>query len=346
MKEFPKADPRINKLFEIVLYYPLYTQILLAGIRFEIFSELKETKKPIEIAEKLSLHPENTGRLLDALAAMELLEKKEGLYKNTALSDKHLVKGSDSYLGEYLLEEYRRTNSGMGGFESINIVKLVKEGPDNGCRNKEGLEAHALFEDYTEMVKRSQRAGRAREIADIVASLPEFGGFKKMLDLGGGPGLIGMAVVQSHPVLKGVIFEIPAVKKAVEESVKEYGLEGRIEVLTGDYTTDPIGGGYDLVLAIGTLNFAKHALDPVMGKIHAALNPQGVFLCISEGLTAEKTGPGDMVAAWLPSSLKGRDFSLAQGEVSDAALRNGFRSVYKRTMHLIMGEMDVDIARK
>jgi hypothetical protein len=300
----------------------------------------------METAQKLSLHPQNTGHLLDALTAMELLDKKEGFYKNTALSDRHLVKGSDAYLGDYLLEEYRRTNGGTAGFESIDIERLVKEGPDSGCRDKEGLAAHDLFEDYSEMVKSCQKAGRAREIADIVAALPEFGGFKKMLDLGGGPGLIGMAVVQSHPVLKGVIFETPTVKKAVQEAIEEYGLEGRMEVLTGDYTTDPIGGGYDLVLAVATLNFAKHALDPVMGKIHAALNPQGVFLCISEGLTAEKTRPGDMVVPWLPSSLKGCDFSLAQGEVSDAALRNGFRSVYKRTMRLIMGEMDVDIARK
>jgi hypothetical protein len=285
MKEFPKADFQINRLFEMVLYYPLYTRILLAGIQLGIFSELRESQNHMEIAAKLSLHPENTGRLLDALAAIELLEKKEGSYKNTALSDRHLAKGSDSYLGEYFLEEYRRMNSGTAGFESIDIVKLVKEGPDSGLGDKEGLEAHALFEDYTEMVKSCQKAGRAREIADIVASLPEFGGFKKMLDLGGGPGLIGMAVVQSHPALKGVIFDTPAVKKAAEEAVKEYNMESRIEILTGDYTTDPIGGGYDLILAVGTLNFAKHALDPVMRKIYAALNPQGVFLCISEGLT-------------------------------------------------------------
>jgi len=346
MKEFTRADPQINKLFEMVLYYPLYTQILLSGIRFGVFSELNEAKKAMEIAEKLSLNPENTAYLLDALAAMELLEKKEGSYKNTALSDRHLVKGLDSYLGEYLLEESRRTNNAPTGFESTDIVRLVEEGPDSGCRNKEGLEAHALFEDYTEMVKSCQKAGRAREIADIVNKLPEFGGLKKMLDLGGGPGLIGMAVVQSHPILKGVIFETPAVKKAAEEAVKEYDLESRVEVLTGDYMTDPIGEGYDLILAVGTLNFAKHALDSVIRKIYAALNPQGVFLCISEGLTLEKTGPRDMVVAWLPSSLKGCDFSLMQGEVSDAALRSGFRNVYKRTMHLIMGEMDVDIARK
>jgi hypothetical protein len=340
MKEFLRADSGVNKLFEMVLYTPMYSRILSAGIELGIFTELQESKNHTEIAQKLSLHPNNTGYLLDALAAMELLEKKEGAYKNTALTEKHLVRGYDSYLGEYL-----RTYSRVSGFENVDIIKLVKEGPASVYQDKEGMEAHDVFGDYTEFVKSSQRAGRAKEIADIVASLPEFGGFNKMLDLGGGPGLIGMAVVQAHPVMKGVIFETPAVGKTAEEAVTEYNLEGRVEVLTGDYMKDSIGEGYDLILAIGTLNFAKHDLDAVIKKIYDALNPQGVFICISEGLTHEKTRPKLMVG-WLPSFLQGCDFSLAQGEISDAALRNGFRSVYKRTMDLIMGEMDVDIARK
>jgi hypothetical protein len=37
---------------------------------------------------------------------------------------------------------------------------------------------------------------------------------------------------------------------------------------------------------------------------------------------------------------------LQQGEVSEAGLRNGFSSVYKQTVSLLIGDMDVDIARK
>ena len=341
MKKFIEADPGINWLYEMVLYTPMYTKTLLAALELDVFSNLKEVKTHTEIAEKLSLHPDNTGRLLDALAAMALLEKKDGIYKNTALSDTHLVKGLDTYIGGYL-KTYNRTT----GFEDIDIAKLVKEGPGAGMQDKEGLDAHEMFGDYTEMLKSSQRAGRAREIADLVASLPEFSGFDKMLDLGGGAGLIGMAVVQAHPTMTGCIFETPAFGSTAEESVKEYGMEDRVDVLTGDYTTDSIGGGYDLILAIGTLNFAKHALDATIRKIYDALNDKGVFICISEGLINEKTGPKEMAVGWLPSVLSGSDFSLEQGHVSDCALKNGFKSVYKRTTNLIMGEMDVDIIRK
>jgi predicted O-methyltransferase YrrM len=340
MIEFQKADTGLTQLFKLV-YAPMYTKVLFAGIELGLFAELERGAQPCrEIAANLGLHPENTGYLLDALAAMELVEKREGLYRNTALSSKYLAPSGAMFIGRYL-----RAYSSSCGFEDLDIVKAVKEGPGAG-QVKEGLEAHEVFGDYTEMLQTSQKIGRAAEIAELVAALPEFGGFRKMLDLGGGPGLIGMAVVQAHPELQGVIFETPAVGKVAIRAIETYGMTERLTVLTGDYLNDSIGAGYDLVLASGTLNFAKHNLDGIIKKIYDALNPQGVLICISDGLTHEQTRPAEMVIGWLPSFLKGYDFSLEQGMVSDAALRNGFRSVYQRTMNFCNGELDVDIARK
>lgn len=42
--------------------------------------------------------------------------------------------------------------------------------------------------------------------------------------------------------------------------------DDRIEVLEGDYLQDPIGEGYDLIWASGTLSFARHDIDSVMKK--------------------------------------------------------------------------------
>jgi predicted O-methyltransferase YrrM len=339
VNEFLKADAGLKQLLKLV-YAPMYTKVLFAGIELGLFAELERAWPDREIAAKLGLHPENTRYLLDALAAMELVEKREGLYRNTAISSKYLRRDGEMFIGQYL-----RAFSSTSGFDNLDIVKSVKEGPV-GTGREEGLEAHEVFGDYTKMLQISQKTGRAAEIAELVAALPEFGRFRKMLDLGGGPGLLGMAVVQAHPELKGVIFETPAVGDAAIRAIEEYGMTERVTVLTGDYLNDLIGAGYDLVLASGTLNFAKHNLDGIIKKIYDALNPQGVLICISDGLTHEKTRPAEMVIGWLPSFLKGYDFSLEQGMVSDAALRNGFRSVYKRTMNFCNGELDVDIARK
>ena len=55
--------------------------------------------------------------------------------------------------------------------------------------------------------------------------------------------MIGMAVIRKHPELKGVIFETPEVGEVASELIKENEMEGRMEVMTGDYLKDSIGGG-------------------------------------------------------------------------------------------------------
>ena len=340
MTHYFKVDAEAQKLLDMI-YAPMYTQILFAAIELDVFSEMEEAKTHEEVAERLNLHPENTRRLLDALTGMDLLEKEKGFYKNARSASRYLVLGSELYLGDHL----RVYNIGSD-FEGADLVKLVKEGPDSENKNKKGLEACSVFGDFAEMLKSQQRGGRAKEITDLVSALPEFAGFKKILDLGGGPGLIGMAVVRKHPDMRGIVFDTPDMGTVARELIKENEMGDRMEVMSGDYLKDFIGEGYDCVLAIGTLNFAKHDMDGIIKKIYEALNPGGVFISISEGLTHEETKPKEMVAAWLPSFLRGFDFSLKQGEISDASLRNGFRSVYKQTVNMLTGPMDVDIAKK
>ncbi|MDD4843256.1 MAG: class I SAM-dependent methyltransferase [Anaerotignum sp.] len=340
MKSQFNMESGVNMLLDMI-YAPMYTKTLFAAIELDIFSELKTAKLHHDVAKKLELHSDNTKFLLNALVAMELLEKEEGLYKNTALANKYLLRDSEWFIGDHL-----KVYHNGAGFEETDLVKLVKDGPNGQAEGKEGLEAYAIFGDWAELMKTQQRGGRAKELSNLVSALPEFSSFKKMLDLGGGPGLICLAIVNKHPELKAAIFDTAEVGKVAMESVKEYGLENRVEVLTGDYMKDSIGSDYDFILAIGTLNFVKHDLDGVVRKIYDALRPNGVFMCISDGLTCEDTSPKNMVISWLPSVLKGFDFQLRQGEVSDAALRNGFRSVYKQTISMLTGDMDVDIARK
>ncbi|WP_027398998.1 class I SAM-dependent methyltransferase [Anaerovorax odorimutans] len=334
------VDLKVKKLLDMI-YAPMYTKTLFAAIELNIFSELKESKLYTEVAENLKLNRDNTKWLLNALAGMELLHKEKGFYRNSSLSNRYLVKDSDWFIGDHL-----RIYNSSSGYDGLDIVKLIKEGPKNEESDKEGLEAYAVFGDWTEILKTGQKGGRAKEIAEMVSDLPEFLHFKKMLDLGGGPGLIGIEIIKKNPKLKGVIFDAADVGKVADESIKENKLENRVEVLTGDYLKDYIGKDYDFILAIATLNFAKHNMDFIMKKIYDALNPGGVFMCISEGLTCEDTKPKEIVVSWLPSFLKGFDFSLRQGEVSDSALRCGFKTVYKQTVSMFSGDMDVDIARK
>ena len=168
---------------------------------------------------------------------------------------------------------------------------------------------------------------------------------KKMLDLGGGAGLIGIAIVASHPTMTGVIFDKPEVVQVAERFIREYELEDRVAVIGGDYSKDPIGQGYDLVWTSYTLNFYRKNLDRIIGKIHAALTPGGVYISLAEGLTDERTKPTMMINAM---ALRESDLWFEEGEIAQSMLRVGFRSVHSRPMHGPQphGPAVIDIARK
>jgi len=146
--------------------------------------------------------------------------------------------------------------------------------------------------------------------------------------------------------MSGVIFDQPDVVKVAQSFVREYGMDDRMDVMGGDYMTDPIGEGYDLIWAKNTLNFARDDMDSMVAKIYDSLNPGGVFISCAEGLTHERTKPDAMVLSMISLSLMGQDMCFDQGEIADSMLRIGFRSIRSRMLDTDWGPIDLDIGRK
>ena len=165
-----------------------------------------------------------------------------------------------------------------------------------------------------------------------------------------------MASIKSKLLLAGIELKVfnhlsepqsaEAVAKVAEKFIREYELEDRMEALGGDYRTDHLGGAYNLILASATLNFVKDDLDAFLRRVYDALNPGGVFVAISDGLTDERTKPELMVTSWLSMGLTGQEMGFEQGFVADSMLRVGFKSVRSRTLEMPMGLMDFDVGRK
>ena len=337
MKKLPEVNESFEELYRM-LVAPIKSKLLLTGIELEVFGQLSEPISAEAVAKTLSTHPENTRLFLDGLAASDLITKKNGLYQNTSVTQAFLVEGRLTFLGP-IFKFWTQS------FALNNLPKLVKEGfPPPSPEAVDGFEE--MLAQLAPAMANYERAGAAQRAADIVSQLPEFLSFKKMLDLGGGAGLIGIAIVASHPRMKGVLFDLPSVAKAAEIFIKEYEMENRMEVLGGDYNHDSIGEEYDLIWASGSLYFGKEDMDSLMKKIYDALNPGGVFISYHDGLTHERTKPDIMALSWTPTALMGQDMGFDQGEIADSMLRVGFKSVRSRTLDTDWGPMDLDIGRK
>jgi len=338
MKKLPEVNESFEELYRTLLG-PIQSKLLLTGIELGVFNHLSEPRSAEALAEAIKSHPENTRLFLDGLAASDLVVKKDGLYQNTPVAQAFLVEGSEIYQGQSL------TLNAQTFFALNDLPKLVKDGPPP-LSPEVDMSSEQMWAHWVASMANCERAGIAQQAAEIVSGLPEFSSFKKMLDLGGGPGLIGIAIVASHPSMKGVIFDKPVMVKAAETYIKEYGMESRVEVLGGDYNHDSIGEGYDLIWARSVLNFNRDDMDPIIKKIHDALNPGGVFISNQDGLTHERIKPDGQVLSWMSMALMGQDIGLDQGFIADSMLRVGFKSVCSRTLDTPLGPMDLDIGRK
>ena len=337
--ELPDISMTPKPFFQL-LYGATKSWLLLTAVEFKVFNLTVEKKTAPDIAAALKTHEANTRLFLNALCAIHLLEKEDGAYCNTELSNTFLVEGKDCYLGEFfiLFDQWN--------FQTREEMRdAVKKGPAPQSENLGEMDE--MFASNVKSMRNFSRSGVSQLMARQISKLPEFAGMKKMLELGGAHGMDCIAITQRSPILKSVVFDKPAVTKMTRKIIVEYEMEDRVSVMEGDYTIDPIGSGYDLIYAKATLNFSKDNFHPLFTKIYNALNPGGVFISAHDALTDEGTKPTNMVISWLSTGLSSRDLALDRDVIPDAMLQAGFKTVKIKPIPFFMSEsMDMCIGRK
>lgn len=340
MSALPDSRGSYERFWRILMG-PMSARLMMEAVEMGLFDQLNAFCDAAQVAARLDTHAENTRRFLDALVSIDLLEKRGGLYRNLPATRNFLVRGEPGYIGGLL-----RFAQGMCIDPLGELPDLVRQGPAALDSAGPAVEEEALWAEAARSGAAWVMGEVGRTMAAVVARLDGFADFERMLDLGGGHGAFTLYFVDAHPTMKGVVYDRPAITPVAGEFIRQYGMAERVSVAAGDYLTDDIGSGYDLVWASSTLNFARFNLDPLMAKIHAALKPGGYFLSFQDGLTHEHTKP-DVMLGFLPASLQtGLDYGFEQGAIAETMLRSGFRSVRSRTFDTPMGSMDLDIARK
>lgn len=328
-----------NILFELTRGN-VRSQLLLTAIELQLFDQLSFPVSGEDVAAQMKTHPTNTKYLLDGITSLGLITKTNGLYQNTDESEKTLNTQSDVYLGGLTkeIDAWRK--------ETVDdLTKLVRSGPESQSKCSH-IKDPDTWRHFVRSIANYQRAGFAHDMADIVSQIKEFPRFKKMLDLGGGPGLVCLAMVDKHPSMEGVIFDQPVVSEVANEYVIQNQMQERVHVMAGDYTKDDIGQGYDLIWASATLGFAKDGIEELLAKIYNALAPGGIFISLSEGMTDEGTAPEPLFMDCMAYMMSGQDFFFQQGEIRKNLYKVGFDSVESNTIFTPMVPMDMDIARK
>ncbi len=100
MKKIPEVKNDFKGLYDKLLTGQ-EANLFLAAIERKIFRELSDWKSPGELAENLCLDPKNTGVFLNSLASLDLIEKKNGRFRNLPTAEEFLAEKNDVYLGDF-----------------------------------------------------------------------------------------------------------------------------------------------------------------------------------------------------------------------------------------------------
>lgn len=338
VEDLKRPMPQIHKLYDLV-YGVSRSQTMEAGIMLGVFDYMHNWISADEVSKTINSHKKNTAIILDALTSLELLEKHMGLYRNTLISDTYFVRGASEYLGEHFLSQFRILK-----LPADRIVEMVTTGPSPA--EQENDESGEFWGALSLQYANYMRAGITRFHVQTIKDIPELGSPKKILDLGGGPGLTAIALAAEYPGSSAVVFEQPEVARVAVDMARLYGFSQRVSVKSGDYRIDPLGADYDLIFASFTLNYAKNDLCGMLSRIKNALVPGGLFVSLADGLTDEATKPADYVVSMLPWTLTDQVTSFAKGEIANALVKSGFEFIRSLELDSPHGPVAVDVARR
>lgn len=211
------------------------SRIILTAVELGVFTVLGDgARSSAATAAALDTEPRATDRLMNALVAIGLLRKTGGVFSNTELAARHLVRGTQGYMGNiehsmHLWDFWTHLTEAVRTGTVTDRVRLVERG-------EEWREAFMAAMHY-----------RARTQAPADVNLIDFHDAARVLDVGGGTGAYAMAMMQVKRDLTATVFDLPDIVPITRRYVREAGFASRIDTVAGDYLTDPLPGGYDIV---------------------------------------------------------------------------------------------------
>ncbi|HWQ68301.1 MAG TPA: methyltransferase [Methanospirillum sp.] len=290
---------------------------LRAAEKCGVLDLLKDFRSPQEISGKFT-HPDLITSLIHVIAEAGFLERSGDKYRCTPLVRTFLTQESP-YNQEPYLEKLIWHISDLW----VNLPEILNQGPKI-YQEEDFFNIRSLPSMATNTL-----CGRLQETVAAVERLPGFKSARKMIDLGGGHGLYTIALAARNPKLQGIVFDLPGVVSRAEDFIRRYGMGQQVMTVAGNFFSDSIGSGYDIVLS--SSNPSGKSCDMI--KIIAdALNPGGYFVNIQPGDSEPHEDPSILLEweLWtfsdvhIPKKLWEKKKKFYTKDYKEALLQAGF----------------------
>lgn len=269
-----QSEPSPERLLQLGMGF-WASKTLLSAVELGVFSHL--AAGPLEgtqLADALDLHPRSALDFLDALVALNLLEREDGRYRNTPDVDVFLDRAKHGYVGGLLEMANARLYPFWG-----SLTEALRTGqPQNEIKGG-GNFFDTIYRDEHEL-RGFLRAmsGVSLGAAKAIAQQFPWQNYSTFVDIGAAQGALPVQIALAHPHLRGGGFDLPVVRPVFEEYVTSHGLQERLHFYPGDFFKDPCPGADVLVMGHILHDWDLGQKLELLAKCYAALPPGGCLI--------------------------------------------------------------------
>jgi demethylspheroidene O-methyltransferase len=318
------ARRRARRVFDLCAGF-VYSQVLLACVKLRVFEILAEGPQSVAaLSQRLTLPLDATRRLLVAAASLQLVERRSG--NRFGLGETGAILLGDASITA-MIEHHPLLYADLA--DPLALLRGESRGTElarywaYAARHSPERLATEDVAAYSALMSSSQGL-----VAEEVLDAWPFDAHRCCLDVGGGDGTFLVSAARRAPGLRLMLFDLPPVAARARDRFAAAGLSARATALGGDFQTDPLPVGADLVTLVRVVHDHddKEALA-LLQAVRRALPDDGVLLVAEpmSGTSGAEPITDAYFAFYLLAMGSGRPRSPE--ELEDLLHAAGFRDV-------------------
>lgn len=262
--------PNPDRLMQLAWGYAP-TLIVATAVRFRLFEHLADGPRSVaQLTATTGTSGRGMSAILNALVGLRLLERRGDGYTLTPESAAFLLPGRPEYRGTFFHHHIDQLLP-----QWLQLEHIVRTGQPAVTTNRAG-DAPAYFAGFVESLfagsyPAAQDLGRHLRIPEAVKPV-------RVLDLGAGSGVWGIALAEQSQQVRVTAVDWPRVLDITREMAVRHRVGGQFSAVPGDLFSVDFGQAYDVAL----LGHILHSEGPdriqtLLRKTSRALVPGGVI---------------------------------------------------------------------
>ena len=253
-------------------------QLLAAAAELDIAEHLGDRSLPLsDLSAATGTDPHALERVMDALVSLGVFTGDAQNGYACAAAGKLLRRSAAHSVHHYALMNNREW--------LLRVLPQLTQAMQSGTDEFATVHGTSCYEYLTSSpsdgaIFQAALTALSRQDANALTTVYDFGRFKRVVDVGGGEGLLISQLLDAYPQLSGVLLDFPGVVAGGEELLGAQLAAGRCEIVGGDFRDRVPADGDCYVLKRVVSTCPPADIDAALGHIRAGISPTGRLLVI------------------------------------------------------------------